>query len=203
MSELSRRGFLELTGAAAAAAPSTRPNILFLMADQFRYDCLGANGNRLVRTPNLDRLAAQSANFANAFVQAPVCVPSRISFFTGRYPHCHRNRVNYTPCDPRETLLQKRLQAAGYRTGSVGKLHLSPPTAEHARSTGFDVVQLDDGISRVDPHSDYVKWRNANDPKAGISYNATVKNPASGANPFRGEIEYRHTPTAWVGEKTR
>ena len=49
MSELSRRGFLELTGAAAAATPSTRPNILFLMADQFRYDCLGANGNRLVR----------------------------------------------------------------------------------------------------------------------------------------------------------
>ena len=204
MSELSRRSFLEMSGAAAAgAAAPERPNILFLMADQFRYDCLGASGNRIVRTPNLDRLAAQSANFANAFVQAPVCVPSRISFFTGRYPHCHRNRVNYTPCDPRETLLQKRLQGAGYRTGSVGKLHLSPPTAEHARSTGFDVVQLDDGISRTDPHSDYVKWRNEKDPKAGVSYNATVKNPAAGVNPFRGEIEYRYTPTAWVGEKTR
>ena len=106
MTEFSRRGFLQLSG--AAAAPSTQPNILFIMADQLRYDCLGSSGNRLIRTPNLDRLAAQSANFSNAFVQAPVCVPSRISFFTGRYPHSHRNRVNYTPCDPRETLLEHR-----------------------------------------------------------------------------------------------
>jgi hypothetical protein len=95
MTNFSRRSFLQLTGA-AAAAQSAQPNILFIMADQFRYDCLGANGNRLIRTPNLERLASQSANFSNAFVQAPVCVPSRISFFTGRYPHSHRNRVNYT-----------------------------------------------------------------------------------------------------------
>jgi arylsulfatase len=202
MSDFSRRGFLQMSGA-AAAAPSGQPNILFLMADQFRYDCLGANGNRLIQTPNLDRLAAQSANFSNAFVQAPVCVPSRISFFTGRYPHSHRNRVNYTPCDPRETLLQKRLRDAGYRTGSVGKLHFSPPTTAHARSTGFDVVELDDGISRTDPYSDYVAWRKANDPKAGIPYNMTVKNRPAGSNPFRGEIDYRYSPTAWVGDKTR
>jgi arylsulfatase len=200
--EFSRRGFLQL-GALAAAPPAARPNILFLMADQFRYDCLGANGNRLIRTPNLDRLAAQSANFSNAFVQSPVCVPSRISWFTGRYPHSHRNRVNYTPCDPREVLLQKRLQDAGYRTGSVGKLHLTPGTAEHARSTGFDVVQMEDGISRTDINSDYVKWRKENDPRSAISYLATVKNPGPGVNPYRGEIEYRYTPTAWVGEKTR
>ena len=192
-----------MSGAAASAAAATQPNILFIMADQFRFDCLGANGNRIVRTPNLDRLAAQSANFSNAFVQAPVCVPSRISFFTGRYPHSHRNRVNYTPCDPREILLQRRLHDAGYRTGSVGKLHLTPGTAEHARSTGFDVVELDDSNSRLDKDSDYVKWRMANDPKSGTSYYATVKNPPPGSNPFRGEIDYRYTPTAWVGEKTR
>jgi arylsulfatase A-like enzyme len=173
------------------------------MADQFRFDCLGANGNRLIRTPNLDRLAAQSANFSNAFVQAPVCVPSRISFFTGRYPHSHRNRVNYTPCDPRETLLQKRLQEAGYRTGSVGKLHLSPPTAAHARSTGFDVVQLEDGISRTDNNSDYIQWRKIHDPQAAISHNATVKDPPPGTNPFRAQTDYRYSPTAWVGERTR
>ena len=188
---------------AAAAAPAARPNILFIMADQFRYDCLGANGNRIVRTPNLDRLAAQSANFSNAFVQAPVCVPSRISFFTGRYPHSHRNRVNYTPCDPRETLLQKRLHDAGYRTGSVGKLHLSPPTAGHARSTGYDVVELDDGNSNLDRYSDYVKWRESSDPQSGIPYNATVKNPAPGENPFRAAIDYHYTPTAWTGARTR
>ena len=75
-------------------------SILFIMTDQQRFDCLGANGNPLIRTPNLDALALQSANMQAAFAQAPVCVPSRASFFTGRYPHAHRNRVNDTPLKP-------------------------------------------------------------------------------------------------------
>ena len=126
------------------------PNILFIMTDQHRWDCVGANGNRLIKTPNLDRLAAGGANFTHAFVQAPVCVPSRVSFFTGRYPHTHRNRVNYTPLSRSETLLQARLKAAGYTTASVGKLHLHPPTAEEARRTGFDFVELHDGVPSLD-----------------------------------------------------
>ncbi len=172
------------------------------MTDQQRYDCLGANGNAIIRTPNLDRLAAGAASFASAFVQAPVCVPSRISYFTGRYPHSHQNRVNYTPCDRREVLMQKLFQAAGYQTGSVGKLHYYPPTLEHARSTGFDRVLLDDGVPRTDPHSDYVKWRKRSDPNATIHYNATAKNIAPGKNPFRGAVSYEFTPTAWTGAET-
>ncbi|MBN8733680.1 MAG: sulfatase-like hydrolase/transferase [Acidobacteria bacterium] len=186
---------------AAGAQTQRRPNIVWIMADQLRYDCVGANGNRLIQTPNIDRLAARSANCSQAFVQSPVCVPSRVSFFTGRYPHSHKNRVNYTPLDEREVLIQRMLRDAGYRTGSVGKLHYFPPTAEHARSTGFDVVRLDDGISATDPYSDYVKWRNANDPRAKLHYQATEAKP--GGNPFRGAIEYKYTPTAWVGSESR
>ncbi|MEZ5362835.1 MAG: sulfatase-like hydrolase/transferase [Bryobacterales bacterium] len=119
-------------------APPKCPNILFLMTDQQRYDSLGVNGNKLARTPRLDAFAGEAANFSHCFVQAPVCVPSRITWFTGRYPHSHKNRVNYTPLDPGETLMQRHLQQAGYRTASIGKLHYWPPTAEHARSTGFD-----------------------------------------------------------------
>ena len=202
MVPVSRRGFLQASsaGALAAAAPAGRPNVLFIMSDQLRYDCVGANGNPIVKTPNMDRLAAESANFTHTFVQAPVCVPSRISYFTGRYPHSHRNRVNYTPCDPREVFFYRLLKQAGYRTGSVGKLHFHPPTAEHARSTGFDVVQIDDGVPMTDPYSDYVRWRKANDPKAAVPYHATVKNAR---NPFRAQIEYRYTPTAWVGAQGR
>ncbi|MEP7366331.1 MAG: sulfatase-like hydrolase/transferase [Acidobacteriota bacterium] len=185
----------------AAAQPAPRPNILWIMADQFRYDCLGANGNHLIRTPNLDRLAARSANFSHAFVQSPVCVPSRVSYFTGRYPHSHKNRVNYTPLDSSEVLIQQILKDAGYGTGSVGKLHYYPPTADHARSTGFDTIRLDDGISRTDEFSDYVAWRNAHDPKAKLGYHATEPKP--GKNPFRGAIDYEYTPTAWTGRETR
>ncbi|MSV27915.1 MAG: DUF4976 domain-containing protein [Bryobacterales bacterium] len=195
----SRRSFLQTTTGAALAAPASRPNVLLILADQLRFDCLGAHGNRLIRTPHLDRLAAGGADFTGAFVQAPVCVPSRVSLLTGRYPHSHKNRVNYTPCDPSEIFLQRRLRDAGYQTGSVGKLHYFPPTAAHARSTGFDRVLLDDGVAATDPYSDYVKWRGANDPNAATPYLTTEK---GAANPFRGVIPYQFTPTHWTGEES-
>jgi arylsulfatase A-like enzyme len=199
----SRRDFLRTSAAASAAQVNVpRPNILFLMADQFRFDCLGANGNKLVKTPNLDRLAAQSANFVNAFVQSPVCVPSRVSYFTGRYPHSHKNRVNYTPCDPREVFLQRMLKDAGYQTGTVGKLHLYPPTAEHARESGWDRVLLHDGVGNTDPYSDYVKWRREDDPHAATPYTAVEKNVPAGKNPFRAVIPYEFSPEHWTGEQT-
>ena len=196
---MTRRGFLQTGAAAAAAQAPGRPNILFIMADQFRLDGVAANGNRLIRTPNLDRLASQSANFQHACVQSPVCVPSRVSFFTGRYPHSHKNRVNYTPCDPREVFLQKLLHQAEYRTGTVGKLHYYPPTAAHARSTGWDKVCLDDGVTRTDAYSDYVTWRRANDPHASVPHNEL----APGRNPFRSALNYEFTRTAWTGLQTR
>jgi hypothetical protein len=67
---------------ARAEAPPRPPNVLFIMTDEQRWDCVGVNGNALIKTPNLDRLAARGANFTHAFVAAPVCVPSRISFFS-------------------------------------------------------------------------------------------------------------------------
>ena len=204
MASITRRTFVGAGTAAAAQVPArSAPNVLFIMLDQWRFDCLGANGNNILRTPNLDALAARSANFTQACVQAPVCVPSRISFLTGRYPHSHKNRVNYTPYQQPEPMMQRLLGDGGYRTGSVGKLHFHPPTAEHARETGFDRVQLDDGIRRTDPYSDYVKWRDANDPRAGLHYQATIDDVPSGQNPFRAAIDREFTPTAWTARETR
>jgi len=173
------------------------------MTDQQRWDCLGANGNKIIKTPNLDRLATQSANFTHAFVQSPVCVPSRISFFTGRYPHSHKNRVNYTPLEKSEILMQARLRDAGYKTASVGKLHLYPPTVKEAKRTGFDIVELHDAVPYLDLFSDYVKWRSKNDPGNNIRYRAYAKNIEPGKNPFRAAIEEEYTDTAWVGLRTR
>lgn len=195
-----------ISQAAVNAADSTspvRPNILFIMTDQQRWDCLGANGNKIIKTPNLDRLARQSANFTHAFVQSPVCVPSRISFFTGRYPHSHKNRVNYTPLAKSEVLMQARLKQAGYTTASIGKLHLFPPTVEEAKSSGFDVVELHDAVPYLDQFSDYVKWRNQHDPNKNRPYRAYIKQAKAGENPFRSIIEESYTDTAWVGQRTR
>ena len=190
------------------------PNILFIMTDQQRYDCVGANGNPIIKTPHLDALAAESANFSHCFVQSPVCTPSRACFFTGRYAHAHKNRVNYTKLPAGETLFPKLLQAAGYRTGIVGKSHLYyeyPPTPEEARRTGFDDVQLHDGAGSVDEWSDYAKWRDAHDPKAREAYyRQTVQDVAElksklgpRDNPYRTLIDAEFTDTAWTGMKTR
>ncbi len=199
-----RRDLLGAVPASVAAAPQARrPNVLFLMADQLRYDCLGANGNGIIRTPNLDRLAARGANLTRAYVQSPVCVPSRVSFFTGRYPHSHKNRVNYTPYTGQDPMLQKMLQSAGYQTGSVGKLHFHPPTAAHAHSTGFDRVYLDDGVNSTDQFSDYVAWFKTRDARPGIDHRAVAKDVPPGRNPFRSVIAKENTLTAWVGLKSR
>jgi arylsulfatase A-like enzyme len=208
MDRMNRRKFLQ-TGSALLAPgvarplpEGGRPNILIIFTDQFRFDCLGANGNQIIKTPNLDRLASGAANFTSAYVQAAVCVPSRISYLTGRYPHSHKNRVNYTPCDPREVMIQQILRANGYQTGSVGKLHFYPPTAEHARSTGFDQVFLDDGVESTDPYSDYVRWRKAHDPAPDVSIYTPAKDIRVGKNPFRSEVVYVFTPTYWTGMQT-
>jgi arylsulfatase len=194
---------LALMSSAHAAGRAEHPNILFIMTDQQRWDCVGANGNAIIKTPNLDRLAARGANFTHAFVASPVCVPSRISFFTGRYAHSHRNRVNYTPLDHSEVLLQARLREAGYRTASIGKLHYYPPTPEEARRTGFDIVELHDGVAMTDRWSDYVEWRNENDPKKDLYYRSVAKDIAPGKNPFRAAITKEFTDTAWTGARAR
>ncbi len=187
----------------AANDETAKPNILFIMTDQHRWDCIGANGNALIKTPNLDRLAAEGANFTHFFVQAPVCVPSRASFFTGRYPHSHRNRVNYTPLDRGEVLMQSRLRDAGYATASVGKLHYHPPTTMEAKRTGFDFVELHDAVPPLDRFSDYVAWRELHDPQAKVRYRAVAKDIPAGKNPFRQAIDEKYSETTWTGERTR
>ncbi|MCL2433526.1 MAG: sulfatase-like hydrolase/transferase [Clostridia bacterium] len=103
-----------------------RPNILFIYTDQQRFDALGANGNPLIKTPNLDRLAATGTNYNRCFSQNPVCMPSRLSAMTGQY--CSAlgiTRMGVTV--PEDTLtIQKILRGYGYDTALVGKLHYLP-----------------------------------------------------------------------------
>ena len=201
---LSCQVLLSTTSVAAEKSLSgSKPNILFIMTDQQRWDCLGANGNQIIKTPHLDRFAKQSANFTHCFVQAPVCVPSRASFFTGRYPHSHKNRVNYTPLDRREVLMQARLKQAGYVTTSIGKLHYYPPTPQEARRTGFDFVELHDAVPSLDKYSDYIKWRKENDPQHKRYHRALAKNIPSGENPYRQALDIKYSETTWIAQRTK
>jgi arylsulfatase len=105
---------------------SERPNILWICTDQQRSDTIHALGNAQIRTPHLDRLAAEGVAFTRAYCQAPICTPSRASFLTGRYPstiHVNRNGNAYFPAEVE--LITRRLADLGYDCGLAGKLHLS------------------------------------------------------------------------------
>src|SRR5579872_646756 len=100
MAETTRRNFLGTSmaaGALAAGAPASpaRPNVLFIMSDQHRAGLTKFSGYPLDTMPELDRLASQGVNFDRAYCTAPLCVPSRISLLTGRWPHAHRVRENW------------------------------------------------------------------------------------------------------------
>src|SRR5260370_7411449 len=87
---LSRREALSAMAAPLLAKDETRPNFLFILVDDLRYNALGCLGHPFVKTPNIDRIAREGAIFSNAFVTTPLCSPSRASFLTGRYVRSHK-----------------------------------------------------------------------------------------------------------------
>ena len=106
------------------AAPRQRPNVLFIITDQHRADHVGFGGNDVVRTPNLDALAARSTVFDRAYVSNPVCMPNRSSIMTGRMPSAHGVIFNDRSLSPDANTFVSQLRDNGYRTALIGKSHL-------------------------------------------------------------------------------
>ena len=133
-----------LTAAAAAAtAADRRPNLVFVYADDQRWDAIGAvqreQGEQArfpwFKTPNLDRLAAAGVRFRNAFVTLSLCSPSRAAFLTGRYNHLNGVINNNTPLPEDSVTHASLLRAAGYRTAYFGKWHMGRQSGQRP---GFD-----------------------------------------------------------------
>jgi len=125
-----------------------KPNIIFIMTDQHRFDYLGCMGNALTHTPNLDALAAEGLLFNNAYCPSPVCGPARAAIFSGLYPGTNGHYANWVPYQPCVELLTDRLSRQGYYNAMVGKLHLCPAYSRH----GFDWKMLCDS-----PHDVYCR----------------------------------------------
>jgi arylsulfatase A-like enzyme len=126
-----------------AATAAERPNFVFMFADDQRYDAMsvvqkeqGEKGRfPWLKTPNMDRLAAEGVRFRNAFVVNSLCSPSRACFLSGKYSHVNGIYNNRTPLDEKLATHASILRAEGYSTGYVGKWHMGP---SQAARPGFD-----------------------------------------------------------------
>lgn len=140
-------------------------NVLFIMADQLRWDYLSCYGATHLNTPNIDWLASRGVRFNKAYVQSTICGPSRMSYYTGRYVRSHGSTWNGFPLRVGEPTLGDHLRELGAKCALVGKTHMTPDREGMARlglspesaigalvsECGFDVFVRDDGTN----HSDY------------------------------------------------
>lgn len=125
-----------------------KPNILFIMGDQHRYDCIGAYGNKDIKTPHLDQLAQEGVLHTEHYTTYPVCTPARYSILTGLYTHQHLGWSNHSTLASGFKTFPKLLRENGYKTTTVGKMHLTPTYLD----VGFDKMILaeQDGDGRFD-----------------------------------------------------
>lgn len=124
-----------------AAAPDlraevVRPNVLFILCDDLRWDCLSHAGHPYLKTPHIDRLAREGVFFKNTFCTTSLCSPSRASILSGLYAHAHGVTNNFSEYPAELDSFPRLLQSAGYETGYIGKWHMGEENDE--RRPGFD-----------------------------------------------------------------
>ena len=143
------------TTAAATPAPNLGPpNVVLILADDMGWGDLGSYGNTAIKTPNLDRLAAEGARFTAFYVPAPICAPSRAGLMTGRFPG--RTGIPWNPPDKLhddEVVIAEVLKGRGYATGMVGKWHLGWVAQDMPIHHGFDYYY---GIPAGEDEGDFV-----------------------------------------------
>jgi len=128
---------------------SQNRNVILILSDQLRADCVGCYGNDLIQTPHIDALASRGVRFENTFAQHPQCAPSRAALMTGRYPHVNGSVSNHTARGENEVTLGEYCRAEGYRSIGVGKLHLFAQKEQ----ASFDETMISGGQNnRMRPH---------------------------------------------------
>ena len=121
-------------------------NVLFILSDEHSRRVLGCYGHKMIRTPNLDRLAARGVRFADAYTNSPICVPARASLATGRYPHEIRFWDNGIAYDGSVPSWHHRLRDSGHEVVSIGKLHFRSGDDDNGFTEEVMPLHINDGI---------------------------------------------------------
>jgi len=202
-------------------------NVLWIMADQLRWDYLSCYGAKHIDTPNIDKLAAKGVRFNKTYVQSPICGPSRMSFYTGRYPRSHGATWNGFPLPVGTPTLGDHLREIGVTSSLVGKTHMTADVDGMRRlgidpdskigslvsEGGFEVFVRDDGTNAVtykNRHAeDYDAYLRAHG-MGGDSPWEEWANTAIGADgkkksgwlletaPLPARVPKEHSETAWL-----
>ncbi|MEO1796290.1 MAG: alkaline phosphatase family protein [Pseudomonadota bacterium] len=202
-------------------------NVLWIMADQLRYDYLSCYGATHIDTPNIDWLASQGLRCERAYVQSPICGPSRMSFYTGRYVRSHGATWNGFPLPVGEVTLGDHLRELGVTCSLVGKTHMTPDIAGMKRlglepgseawrrraTGGFEEFVRDDGTNHSaypgkssDDYDAYLRAHGMDGENPWEEWaNTGVKPDGShisgwylDAAPYPARVPKEHSETAWL-----
>jgi arylsulfatase A-like enzyme len=182
-------------------------NVLFVTVDQWRGDCLGSAGHPVVKTPNLDRLAAGGVSFRRHFAQAAPCGPSRASLYTGMYLMNHRSVLNGTPLDARHTNVAQVAREQGYEPALFGYTDTSvdprtvTPDDPRLRTyegvlPGFDPVGA---VAEGNPVP-WLDWMRAAGLDLPDDWRLFVDQPAEGTK-WRTQYDAKHTETVFLTDR--
>lgn len=188
-----------------------RPNILLVMADQLRWDCLGCMDNPVIKTSNIDALASRGVRFRNGFSPNPICVPARAAVMTGNYPHVGTGSKNNSGCiRDDQPLLTEVLKQVGYRTYAMGKLHFAPYSSpdEPRRVHGFEHVDLHESgriIRQFDPTGEKRGIEDYFDYLTDVGWHGYSRAHGIGNNdvrPCANPLPQEHTVDHWIADCT-
>jgi arylsulfatase len=187
-----------------------KPNIVFIMCDQMRHDALGCNGNPIVSTPNIDKLAESGITFTNSFTPDPICVPARASLTTGLYPHkCTGSKDNSGAIKEGLPKLGEELNKRGYETYSMGKLHYNPyqGPGETRTTHGITTTEFAESgriLSKYDPDHRLTGLEDYHDYLHTVGWGGYTRSHGLGNNdvyPAPSPVPQEHYVDTWVADR--
>ena len=187
------------TSAPKQAEKKQKINILFIMDDQHRGDCIGVAGADWLKTPNLDRLANEGAMFTRAYTSMPSCLPARAAVLTGLRPWNHGLLSFLTIPNKYRVEYPQMFTDAGYRTHVAGKNHF------YGAKHGFQTCEVEEIDKRLRPdglyRDDYMRWMQLNHPDKHPKGGAPSFTDHRGNRPWPYEEEIH--PTTWTAERAK
>ena len=191
-----------------------RPNLLFMMADQLRWDAASYAGNKAIHTPGMDRLAVEGVRFKYSWSSTPTCTPARAAILTGQSPWNH-GMIGYGAVAQRYPVeMPSLLSEAGYFTYAIGKDHFGwNNSARGGIRHGYQATQLYDGLGGWDPNASSHGWDGEFDEyDRWFARSMPGKDPQATIDGFDGDgwnswigrpyvYEEKYHPTLWVGQK--